>query len=1146
MNKKVIKKMISASLSTGILGCPAIMSSVNTSNVNLDKKDNSLDNETTNVLENEDSKTTNSKVEYLSEIKIVSANEVIKRVSETGQDATGYIKIRLVKEYEEDNMTFKKAYHIVGSEGLVTSANTVYEIGSKIKIDDTGEFNITRITEKVFGQATQGKLIISNTLTHILWGFYGSSISEIDFSKAQALTVIGKSAFGSCDELEEVVFPNNPKLQKIEDSAFSYCNILRNVDLSGATSLNSIGAKVFSGCLKLGTPEDGFKINCPSLKYLGEKVFENTNSNSAITKIDLSNTSITEIGANCFEGNALLTEVVFPRTLQRMYKGSFTKCPALTTVNLDECENLYRIDGGVFEGCALTSVVFPKNIEQIGNNAFSGNENLENIDFTKCTKLKILENYAFANCPKLSGELWIPSSVRSIGACAFGNRIERQVFFSDIYFNWTAQELTSLDDKIDLSIDWHPNIGTGEQETKIHVLENTAQYYYGVDNFFDKIDTAETFEPWIEPSNLLQGEKPYSHETIHVALNDILSFDNGANIQGDATLDLYTDEKNEESYILTSLTIASLATDLSITINDSYQGKKITAISSKCVRCSGPIKKLILPSDLLFIGREAFAVYNTLGDFVCDFVDFSKCSKLERICESAFNNCSIKYANINKATSLRSIDYRAFFNSDCEGIEGFDPDEPTKLDLSNLHDLKSIEGTCFWGCFSVLNDTDQFMDLILPDNIEYIGSSSFSRNLEIDNKKPIYDSKIQTVDMTNCKALKKIGTRAFYVCQNLETVLDSNREGIVGLPEEIEELGDNAFGYTKVTGKLIVPKNLQSINNFCFERCNLTEVDFSLAKNLKFIGKGAFNRNYLLQSINLEEATSLKIIGESSPHYDYDYVFGGCESLTGDFSIPNSVEAIQDKAFAAVTNHLADGTTQDIPGPTFTSVHLYWSSQHLYLDSNEDGAITLGGDSWYPNLSSSAKVYVVDGTEDLYPNLNFFPQQWLSRFPKDPSDDKLYAGIKFVDECNIGNISTAVGDKFTNDYANIITENIKYINAKGETYDLIPDIKNFSFRLEAEDGTDLSSLGITIDSNGKISINAKHAWTGNIRIIITESKYGYQLKTNYFNCKISPMNTFLIILGTAIGCVTLIGLIILIILLVKRKKNKKSKSKKRK
>lgn len=372
----------------------------------------------------------------------------------------------MAKEYEEDNMTFKKAYHIVGSEDFVTSADAVYEIGSKINISGTGEFDITRITEKVFGEAAQGKVIISETLTHIYRGFQGSSISGIDFSKAQALTVIGKSAFESCNELEEVVFPNNPKLQRIEDSAFSNCNILWNVDLSGATSLTSIGREVFSSCPKLGTPEDGFKINCPSLKYLGEKAFENTNSNSTITKIDLSNTSITEIGANCFQGNGLLTEVVFSKTLQRMYKGLFTNCSTLTTINLAECENLYRIDGGVFEGCGLTSVVFPKNIEQIGNNAFGANENLENIDFTKCTKLKILENYAFANCAKLSGKLWIPSSVRSIGACAFGNRIERKVFFSDIYFNWTASELTSLDDKIDLSIDWHPNIGTGEKRNK--------------------------------------------------------------------------------------------------------------------------------------------------------------------------------------------------------------------------------------------------------------------------------------------------------------------------------------------------------------------------------------------------------------------------------------------------------------------------------------------------------------------------------------------------------------------------------------------------------------------------------------------------------------------------------------------------------
>lgn len=198
-------------------------------------------------------------------------------------------------------MTFKKAYHIVGSEDFVTSADAVYEIGSKINISGTGEFDITRITEKVFGEAAQGKVIISETLTHIYRGFQGSSISGIDFSKAQALTVIGKSAFESCNELEEVVFPNNPKLQRIEDSAFSNCNILWNVDLSGATSLTSIGREVFSSCPKLGTPEDGFKINCPSLKYLGEKAFENTNSNSTITKIDLSNTSITEIGANCFK-----------------------------------------------------------------------------------------------------------------------------------------------------------------------------------------------------------------------------------------------------------------------------------------------------------------------------------------------------------------------------------------------------------------------------------------------------------------------------------------------------------------------------------------------------------------------------------------------------------------------------------------------------------------------------------------------------------------------------------------------------------------------------------------------------------------------------------------------------------------------------
>lgn len=192
-------------------------------------------------------------------------------------------------------------------------------------------------------------------------------------------------------------------------------------------------------------------------------------------------------------------------------------------------------------------------------------------------------------------------------------------------------------------------------------------------------------------------------------------------------------------------------------------------------------------------------------------------------------------------------------------------------------------------------------------------------------------------------------------------------------------------------------------------------------------------------------------------------------------------------------------------------------------------------ENWYPKLTTDAKVNIVDGTENLYTDLTNFPQEWINRFP---TSDKLYAGIKFIGEYKLENISTSAIKEFTRSYANIVTDNIKYIDSNGTIDDSVtPNLNDFSYSLEAENGTDLSSLGIIIDSNGVISIKSKRTWKGNIRIVIKESKYGYILKTDYFYCKISSIWTLLpLILGITLGCILLIGIIVL---LIKRRKNKK-------
>lgn len=128
-----------------------------------------------------------------------------------------------------------------------------------------------------------------------------------------------------------------------------------------------------------------------------------------------------------------------------------------------------------------------------------------------------------------------------------------------------------------------------------------------------------------------------------------------------------------------------------------------------------------------------------------------------------------------------------------------------------------------------------------------------------------------------------IGNRAFYCCA-AESVA-------ISFPDTLESIGKYAFYKTALSGELVFPQQLKSIETSAYEMCNnITGIRF-LGNQVNLIGDRAFMNCSGLKQLQIPKG--LLEIGE--------YAFEGCENLTGDLIIPDSVTTIGSWAFQDCT-----------------------------------------------------------------------------------------------------------------------------------------------------------------------------------------------------------------------------------------------------
>ena len=318
------------------------------------------------------------------------------------------------------------------------------------------------------------------------------------------ITVIGESAFQSCEELKSITLPNT--ILTIGANAFSYCNNLVSITLS--SSLTEIGHDAFYNCTKLPM------IVLPSsLKSIGYCAFQNC---SSITKIDIPS-AVEVIGYQAFERTSI-SKLIIPQSVITIGKGIVMHCNNLETIEVEEgnsvydsrsncnailkgntlvvgCKNSQIIDGitvigeSAFQSCEeLKSITLPNTILTIGANAFYGCNNLVSIVLSE--SLEAIEHDAFYNCTKIES-IEFPSSLNNIDNYAFQNCTKLLVIESKIENPFT------INDKV--FSDYNNYIYTN---ATLFVPEGKVEEYKETDGWKNFVDIRE-IEP--DPTPVIGG-----------------------------------------------------------------------------------------------------------------------------------------------------------------------------------------------------------------------------------------------------------------------------------------------------------------------------------------------------------------------------------------------------------------------------------------------------------------------------------------------------------------------------------------------------------------------------------------------------------------------------------------------------------------
>lgn len=328
--------------------------------------------------------------------------------------------------------------------------------------------------------------------------------------------------------------------------------------------------------------------------------------------------------------------------------------------------------------------------------------------------------------------------------------------------------------------------------------------------------------------------------------------------------------------------------------------------------CAGGSNELKLPETLTAIGNYTFASrgfwYSKGFTFIGELAIPENVTSIGKMCFER-SGCSENEGeeNVTKVTfgnHLKEIGEGAFqgFRCECEivlpdSLENIPKDAFWGSTLTGItlgKDVKLIGENAFGNCSYLTGD------LIIPDHVVTIekkafndctalnGSLTIGKSVEMigecafgaEGQLSLWKGDPFTGELVIPDSVKIIGNAAFRDCSNLTSLT---------LGKGVQEIRDGAFSNcTSLKNNLVIPDSVEIIGEQAFLQCDFNGL--VLGKGLRSIGAGAFTDCKNMKA-ELEFPEGLEILGG----------FGGCSSLTGSVSVPDTVTEIETSAFEGCT-----------------------------------------------------------------------------------------------------------------------------------------------------------------------------------------------------------------------------------------------------
>ena len=578
------------------------------------------------------------------------------------------------------------------------------------------------------------------------------------------------------------------------------------------------------------------KITLPDgIESIGDEAFY---CFRGLEKVNIPNT-VVSIGKKAFRTCTSFRKISLPDKITVIEDDTFMHCTALNEISMPE--HLFSIGRTAFESCtSLRMISIPGTVKNIGFGAFRDCYSLKNITLPE--GLTRIEEELFYGCGCLE-EIILPNSLIEIDAHAFSEcKCLKNIVLphnickmsDDVFEGCTALEsITANDYCINQLLRKVPFISTN---LKLH--------------------------PHIDDDMLYKDESGVIYRNDFKELVFCPKDINGNYIvrEGTKTICQYAFEKCKDLK--------------SVELPDTLENIEAFAFSE----CSS-LANIALPSNLKHIGCAAFCKSG-----------IKKIIIPKSVTRIDFYNTGIEdelSGYDTKEDSQSRIRHVGLFES-CEALESVEIQAP----ITELH-------------HSMFDDCQRLEILTIPGTVTNIQSAAFFRRNRL--KKIVFNgTKIQwdsvkgkryipndIEEITYIEADESSRKDIYQKYVNMITengelikVLKGNNGDEITVPDNISKLGGKCFyacsGFLK---KVILPDNLEEISNDAFQSCYKLE-EITIPDNVSVIGSKAFYNCSSLKTVKLPR--KLKTIERSC--------FEECRSLVS-VTLPDGVEAIGTETF---------------------------------------------------------------------------------------------------------------------------------------------------------------------------------------------------------------------------------------------------------